>query len=312
MFTRKTHTLKLSSSPALGAQMVNEGGSSFVVDLKRDLNFPMKASNLRLHLQSAIIPNSTPNISGTDDFQITFVDRRRRIGSFDNTPQNTMTNSYLSLEVDPDGNFVEETNPARHCILTITPRQGLYNVTEIGEYIIGYHLVHAFNSEEYEDAVVTRGQPSTGLVTIDLRIPFTTLTFASGYKKLIGLDTQLTMTNDDISRTYVRYSAENVANMLPTQYYFVQCNLVDHGMQVPSPTESGGQNIIARIPIVGGASELSHFEPLLPPDFPCEHIKYGQNQLASVTLLDDHLLPANMNNQPYTITLVITYTVPSH
>ena len=311
MHRRQTHTIKLSSSTDLGATNRTDDGSSFTVDLSRSLMIPTKAMNVRLHVQSALISNSSPNVWEEESYNMRFVDRRQRVGSTP-TGANPLANVARELVRDTDGNFVPETDPALWTTVTVTPREGLYNISEIGDAIINDVLIRTFGSSEFATAVVIRGQVSTGLATIAMGIPHTTLELSPDMRQLLGFnDGQPSIFIGPINNTAIgatsRYIGQNVVNLQPSPYYYIQCDLVDQGMQVPTPNNNGGQDIIARVPINVGAGELVHFEPVLPPDFACARLRDQTTSETRLTLLDDQLRHVHTGGKDWSVTITISY-----
>ena len=100
--------------------------------------------------------------------------------------------------------------------------------------------------------------------------------------------------------------ATSNADLAPTDYFLVSCDLVDDGMKVGNRQAQ----IIGKVPITSKAGSLIIYQPDRPPSFACEMLRNQPTRTIRFGLLNDDLTPYNTGGNNWSVDVRVRYLVP--
>ena len=280
MNTREIH-ISASSRPGLGAENRATDGSSFELSLTNAIRIPQRAKNMKLSVEKATIWWSTPNVD-TSNNRVTIIDRRGR---------------------DSAGKVIIPEIPVATGwrIYEIVLLKGLYSVKMLNTVIDDQ--IKSTTGED-ESLIEFSGNTSTDRVQFKTRQPFITvdMSVSNSIALFLGFEPRVyTATNKG-----TLFVAPGRATLSPTDFYLLQCSLVDDGIRITNRQSQ----IVAQVPITVGVGHQILYEPLRPSLMACENLRGQPVRTMRFALLKDDLSPADTNDNEWSIYIKIQYTMP--
>jgi hypothetical protein len=294
-----------SSDTRVGAENVSADGSAFDMTLSNAIRIPLRARNTRLSVSKAAVWFSTPNVTTGNNDTIVILDRRARL--------NTDT-----VELFGDGRFQPPAFAQEYPVVTpsrpepeselwiryeIRLLQGLYSSGNIDSFVKNQVVSQSGVNDNLIDI---SGNSSFDRVEIKTRRDHISidLTGPRSIAPLLGFEPRI-LTGANGGTLFI---ADRRVDLSPTEFYLIQCSLVDDGMRIANRQSQ----IISKIPINVGVGQLVSYEPRRPPMLPCEGMRTQPIRNIRFTLLKSDLTPADTNGNSWSVDIKIQYSLPIH
>jgi hypothetical protein len=206
-----------------------------------------------------------------------------------NTTPNVVAGVNNLLYVSPTGG-----SPAAYITLAIPT--GLYGTSELNVAIL-----RALENAGYANLFTISADYPTQKIVINFTAAGTLIDFtqAQTLRDILGFNSRI------VTGTPLNQLGDKEANFNTVNSFIIRTDLVDTGISV----NGRGSQACAIVPITALPGSLINFQPMNPPNIPCERLAYGPQQMVTVSVTDEIGQKVIMIDD-WSVVVEIVYSIP--